>query len=167
MKAPPEKLSFGWAKFFAGIFFGSIISWMVFIYMYGVTQEQQVKIINELKDERNDLIRDKNILMESQERLNEENKRNLTVQEIKVTIINEKQYSLNKFTRFQLIEDVQNDLSHLLTQDIRSVSRNRELLRRAIENKVYKKDDRRFKLLVDTIYFDTTLEITLKIRSTK
>ncbi len=167
MKAPPEQLSFGWAKFFAGIFFGSVISWMVFIYQYGVTQEQQVKIINELKDKSNDLIRDKNILMESQERLNEENKRNLTVQEIKVRIINEKQYSLNKFTQFQLIEDVQNDLSHLLTQDIRSVSRNRELLRRAIENKVYKKDDRRFKLEVDTIYFDTTLEITLKIRSTK
>lgn len=167
MKAPPERLSYGWAKFFAGIFFGAVISWMVFIYQYGITQEEQVKTINTLRDERNDLIRDKNILMENTAQLNEENKRKLTVQEIKITIINEKQYNLNKFTMFQLREDVKNDLSHLLTQDIRSVSRNRELLRRAIENKVYKKDDRRFRLEIDTIYFDTTLEITLKIRSTK
>jgi hypothetical protein len=167
MRAPPEKISFGWAKFFAGVFFGAVISWMVFIYMHGVTQEQQVKLISELKTEKNDLIRDNNILIENQERLNEENKRSLTVQEIKITILNAKQYNLNQFTKFQLVEDVQNDLSNLLTQDIKSVSRNRELLRRAIENKVYIKDDRRFKLEIDTIYFDTILEITLKIKTTK
>jgi len=167
MKAPPERLSIGWAKFFVGIFFGFIISWLVFIYMYGVTEEEQVKQISELKMINKSLIRDKNILIESTERLNKENKRNLTVQEIQVTILNYKQYNLNEFTKLRLVDDVKNDLSHLLTQDIKSVSRNRELLRRAVENKVYIKDDRRFKLEVDTIYFDTILEITLKIKSTK
>ncbi|WP_088068591.1 sporulation membrane protein YtrI [Gottfriedia luciferensis] len=167
MKAPPERLSQGWAKFFVGIFFGFVISWLVFIYMYGVTEEEQVKQISELQMINKDLIRDKNILIESTERLNKENKRNLTVQEIRVTILNSKQYNLNVFTTHQLISDVKNDLSHLLTQDIKSVSQNRELLRRAVENKVYIKDDRRFKLEIDTIYFDTVLEITLKIKSTK
>ncbi|PEJ57872.1 MULTISPECIES: sporulation membrane protein YtrI [unclassified Bacillus (in: firmicutes)] len=167
MKAPPERLSHAWAKFFVGIFFGFIISWLVFIYMYGVTEEEQVKQISELKMLNNEYLRDKNILIENTERLNKENKRNLTVQEIKVTILNSKQYNLNLFTQNQIISDVKNDLSHLLTQDIKSVSQNRELLRRAIENKVYIKDDRRFKLEIDTIYFDTVLEITLKIKSTK
>lgn len=167
MKAPPERLSFGWAKFFVGVFCGSIISWMVFIYMHGITQEEQVKNIKKLTTEKNELISFNNILKENQARLNKENKRNLTVQEIIVTILDVKQHKLNKFTKFQLEQDVENDLSHLLTQDIKSVSRNRELLRRAIENKVYIKDDRRFKLKIDTIYFDTIIEITLKIESTK
>jgi protein subunit release factor A len=101
------------------------------------------------------------------ERMNKEKKRNLTVQDIKVTILNYKQYNINAFTNNQLVTDVKDDLSNLLTQDIKSVSQNRELLRRAIENKVYIKDDRRFKLEIDTIYFDTVLEITLKIKSTK
>lgn len=167
MKAPPERLSHAWAKFFVGIFFGFIISWLVFIYFYGVTEEEQVKQISELKMLNKDYLRDKNIFVENMERLNKENKRKLTVQDIKVSIINYNQYNLNKFTQHQLVEDVKNDLSHLLTQDIKSVSQNRELLRRAIENKVYIKDDRRFKLEIDTIYFDTVLEITLKIKNTK
>ncbi|KQL37946.1 hypothetical protein AN960_13310 [Bacillus sp. FJAT-25509] len=167
MKAPPEQLSHGWAKFFVGIFFGFIISWLVFIYFYGVTEEEQVKQISELKMLNKDYLRDKNIFFENMERMNKENKRKLTVQEIKVTILNYKQYNLNEFTNLQLVNDVKDDLSNLLTQDIKSVSQNRELLRRAIENKVYIKDDRRFKLEIDTIYFDTVLEITLKIKSTK
>ncbi|MEH7348885.1 sporulation membrane protein YtrI [Gottfriedia acidiceleris] len=167
MKAPPEQLSHAWAKFFVGIFFGFIISWLVFIYFYGVTEEEQVKQISELKMLNKEYLRDKNIFFENMERMNKEKKRNLTVQEIKVTILNYKQYNLNEFTNLQLVNDVKDDLSNLLTQDIKSVSQNRELLRRAIENKVYIKDDRRFKLEIDTIYFDTVLEITLKIKSTK
>ncbi|PGL69147.1 sporulation membrane protein YtrI [Bacillus sp. AFS055030] len=167
MKAPPEQLSHSWAKFFVGIFFGFIISWLVFIYFYGVTEEEQVKQITELKMLNKEYLRDKNIFFENMERMNKEKKRNLTVQEIKVTILNYKQYNINVYTNHQLISDVKNDLSNLLTQDIKSVSQNRELLRRAIENKVYIKDDRRFKLEIDTIYFDTVLEITLKIKSTK
>ncbi|WP_088013442.1 sporulation membrane protein YtrI [Gottfriedia acidiceleris] len=167
MKAPPERLSHAWSKFFVGIFFGFIISWLVFIYFYGVTEEEQVKQISELKMLNREYLRNKNIFVENIERLNKENKRKLTVQEIKVTILNYKQYNINDFTNHQLVSDVKDDLSNLLTQDIKSVSQNRELLRRAIENKVYIKDDRRFKLEIDTIYFDTVLEITLKIKSTK
>jgi len=167
MKAPPERLSFGWAKFFAGIFFGSLISWFVFIYMHGVTQEHQIVLISNLKGEIIDLKKSNSTLIENHERLNEENKKNLIVQEIKVSILNAEQYNINKFTKHQVESAVVNDLNNLLTQDIKSVSQNRELLRRAIENKVYKKDDRRFKLEIDTIYFDTVLEITLKIKSTK
>jgi intein/homing endonuclease len=167
MKAPPEKLSFGWAKFFVGVFFGSIISWLIFIYMHGVTQEQQVVLINKLNTQIKELETSKSQLIENQQRLNEENKKSLTVQGLKISIINSRQYKLSQFTTLLIVNDVKNDLSHLLTQDIRSVSRNRELLRRAIENKVYAKDDRRFKLEIDTIYFDTILEITLKIKSSK
>lgn len=167
MKAPPEKLSFGWAKFFVGVFFGSIISWLIFIYMHGVTQEQQVVLINKLNTQIKELETSKSQLIENQQRLNDENKKNLTVQGLKISIINSRQYKLSQFTTLLIVNDVKNDLSHLLTQDIRSVSRNRELLRRAIENKVYAKDDRRFKLEIDTIYFDTILEITLKIKSSK
>ncbi|ODG90921.1 hypothetical protein BED47_09805 [Gottfriedia luciferensis] len=149
------------------MFFGFIISWLVFIYFYGVTEEEQVKQISELKMLNKQYLRDKNIFIENMERMNKEKKRNLTVQDIKVTILNYKQYNINAFTNNQLVTDVKDDLSNLLTQDIKSVSQNRELLRRAIENKVYIKDDRRFKLEIDTIYFDTVLEITLKIKSTK
>ena len=165
MKAPPEKISPRWAIFFVGVFFGAVISWLFFMYNYGITEEQQVRNLVEMQEEIKNLKRDKETLFENTERLNKENKKNLTVQEIKIQLTNTNQYKLNKFTSLLLINDVKNDLSHLLTQDIRSVAMNKELLRRAIENKVYQKDDKRFKLEIQTIYFDTVLEITLKIRN--
>ena len=165
MKAPPEKISPRWAIFFVGVFFGAVISWLFFIYNYGITEEQQVRNIVKMQKEIDDLRRYHTLLSENQERLNKENKKNLTIQEIKIQLTNTNQYKLNKFTSLLLENDVKNDLSHLITQDIRSVAMNKELLRRAIENKVYQKDDKRFKLEIQTIYFDTVLEITLKIRN--
>ena len=165
MKAPPEKISPRWAIFFVGVFFGAVISWLFFMYNYGITEEQQVRNLAEMQGKIDDLKRYNEILTEDQKKLNIENQKNLTIQEIKIQITNTNQYKLNKFTSLLLINDVKNDLSHLLTQDIRSVAMNKELLRRAIENKVYQKDDKRFKLEIQTIYFDTVLEITLKIRN--
>jgi hypothetical protein len=165
MRAPPEKISPRWAIFFVGVFFGAVISWLFFIYNYGITQEQQVRNLVKMQVEIDDLKREQEVLFENTERLNKENKKNLTVQEIKIQLINTKQYKINQFTSLLLVKDVKDDLSHLLTQDIRSVARNKELLRRAIENKVYQKDDKRYKLEIQTIYFDTVLEITLKIRN--
>ncbi|MBP0724053.1 molybdenum cofactor biosynthesis protein MoaA [Bacillus sp. RG28] len=165
MKAPPENISPRWAIFFVGVFFGAVISWLFFIYNYGITEEQQVRNIVKMQKEIDDLNRHHALLSENQERLNKENKKNLTIQEIKIQITNTYQYKLNKFTALLLENDVKNDLSHLITQDIRSVAMNKELLRRAIENKVYEKDDKRYKLEIQTIYFDTVLEITLKIRT--
>jgi len=164
MKAPPERISPRWSIFFVGVFFGAVISWLFFMYNYGITEEQQVRNLAEMQGQIDDLKRYNAVLTEDREKLNIENKKNLTVQEIEIRLTNTEQYKVNKFTSFQLIKDVKNDLSHLLTQDIRSVARNKELLRRAIENKVYQKDDKRFKLEIQTIYFDTVLEITLKIR---
>jgi low affinity Fe/Cu permease len=164
MKAPPEKVSPRWAIFFVGVFLGAVISWLFFIYNYGITEEQQVRNLAEMQGKIDDLKRYNEILTEDQKKLNIENQKNLTIQEIKILLTNTQQYKINQFTSYQLITDVKNDLSHLLTQDIRSVARNKELLRRAIENKVYQKDDKRFKLEIQTIYFDTVLEITVKIR---
>jgi hypothetical protein len=103
------------------------------------------------------------VLIDDVERLNEKNKEHLKIQDFKINIINYERYKLDSLTRHSLVDEVRKDLNHLIAKDIKSVAENKELLRKAIENKVYEFDEKKYKLTINSIYFDTTLEISLKI----
>ncbi len=54
-----------------------------------------------------------------------------------------------------------------LTKNIQSIAKNKDLLKKVIENKTYKHYDRLYRFKVDTISFDTVLEISITIEKEK
>jgi len=167
MRIPPLYQQPGWQRFFAGVFIGALISWFVFLFQYGVLQEQQVQMITKQQGTIKNLEDYRDTLIENEAKLNEENKKKLIIQDFKIDIINYKKFKLAPLTRHSLTDSVTKELNHLITMDIESVSKNKELLKKAIENKWYKIDDKNYKLQVYAVYFDTTLEISLKIELVK
>ncbi len=107
------------------------------------------------------------VLLEDQEKLNTENKRLLTIQEIKIKLINREKYDLDNLTLENMTTSIHNDLQHLLTKNIQSIAKNKDLLKKVIENKTYKHYDRLYRFKVDTISFDTVLEISITIEKEK
>ncbi len=163
MRIPPLYKKPGWQRFFAGIVIGALISWFVFLFQYGVFQEKQVKLIAKQQDRIYNLEQNRNTLIENYTKLNEENKKKLKIQDFRVEIIDYKKFNIDPLTLHNLTDAVVRDLNHLITKDIESVSKNKELLRKAIENKSYPLDDKMYKLQIYAVYFDTTLELSLKI----
>ncbi|MFD3445327.1 sporulation membrane protein YtrI [Microbacteriaceae bacterium 4G12] len=163
MRIPPLYRSPRWQIFFAGAAIGGILSWGIFLYVYGVFHEEQRTLILKQQDQIVQLKKHNHLLVEDQKKFNEENKRMLTIQNIKVDIINHEQYDVDSLAVHSLTTDVKNDLQNLLTQNIQSVAKNKGLLIAAIENKIYKRNEQSYHFQVHTIYFDTTLEISLKI----
>jgi hypothetical protein len=163
MRIPPYYEKPSWQRFFAGAFCGALISWGIFLGMYGILQEKQLHTIKEQKILIRNLSDRINVLIDDVERLNEKNKEHLKIQDFKINIINYERYKLDSLTRHSLVDEVRKDLNHLIAKDIKSVAENKELLRKAIENKVYEFDEKKYKLTINSIYFDTTLEISLKI----
>ncbi len=163
MRIPPYYKKPGWQRFFAGVFMGALISWFVFLYMYGVLQEKQIQLLEEQIATIDDLKDQKKLLLEDYEKLNEQNKNKLKIQEIEIEFLDTRKIELAGLTIHQLKSAVKKDLNHLIAKDIETVSRNKELLRQTIENKAYEIDDKNYRLQVYTIYFDTTMEILLKI----
>jgi hypothetical protein len=163
MRIPPYYEKPGWQRFFAGVFCGALISWGIFLGMYGILQEKQLHIMKEQKILIGHLEDQINVLIEDAERLNEKNKEKLKIQDFKINIINYEKFKLDSLTRHSLADAVKKDLNHLIAKDIKSVAENKELLRKAIENKVYEFDEKKYKLTIYAVYFDTTLEISLKI----
>jgi hypothetical protein len=164
MRIPPLYKSRYWQTIFGGMAVGGIISWIIFLYIYGEFHEEQRATIVKQEIEIKRLNDANHLLQEDQKKLNEENKRILTVQDIKIEILNHEQYDLDLLAVHGLTADVKSDLQNLLTKSVQSVADNKALLQKAIENKVYKRDDQLYRFEVRTIYFDTILEISLKIK---
>ncbi|TKI97260.1 molybdenum cofactor biosynthesis protein MoaA, partial [Bacillus cereus] len=91
----------------------------------------------------------------------------LTIQEIKIKLINREKYDLDNLTLENMTTSIHNDLQHLLTKNIQSIAKNKDLLKKVIENKTYKHYDRLYRFKVDTISFDTVLEISITIEKEK
>ncbi|WP_410983446.1 sporulation membrane protein YtrI [Bacillus cereus] len=167
MRVPNASTAKRWYLFLAGAAVGGILSWFIFLYIYGVFQQEQASTIAEQKQIIKQQKEKLHVLLEDHDKLNKENKQLLTIQEIKIKIANGDKYDLDNLTLENITTSIHNDLQHLLTKNIQSIAQNKELLKKAIENKVYKHYDRIYRFKVDMISFDTVLEISINIKQEK
>jgi hypothetical protein len=164
MRIPPHYNYPTWQRFFAGVAIGALISWFVFLHLFGVLQEKQVRKIIELQDKIADLEDEIRIWQEDYVKQNKINKKKLMVQEISVHLVNAEQYKLDSYTTFRIEDSVREDISHLKAKDIETVYNSRELLKRAIENKTYTINEQPYKLEIHQMFVFTTLSIELKLK---
>lgn len=163
MRIPPLYEKPTWQRFFVGIFFGSIISWFVFLFIFGELQEDQLKEIVKQQSEIKEL-KNKNQLLEKDfEELNEKNQKQLKVRDISITLTNDKQLKLDSLTTFFLKNGAKEELKHVLNNNIETVVENKELVIKTLENKTFEVDDQKYKLIVKQLYLFTTLELYLEI----
>ncbi len=167
MRVPPYHQKPGWQRFFAGVVIGALISWFVFLFQFGILQDKQIQKISEQELEIADLQKSKEILIEDAKKLNEENKSKLKIQDFEIVFANRKKVELSSLDLHHMKTAVLEDLNSLIGQDIQSLSKNKELLFRTIENRLYEMDDKTYKLKIHTVFVDTTLEISLNIELVK
>lgn len=163
MRIPPYYRKPSWQQLFAGMAIGGAISWCIFLYIFGVWQEEYSRQIHEQEKTIIKLNNDKKIWQEEFQALNKKTIEQMTVQEIKIKIINPEKYDFDLLSVFQVEEDVKNDISMMIAKDLETVYKSRELLRRAIENKVVRVNNKRYRLEVREIFIYTALSIRLEI----
>ena len=163
MRIPSHYKRPGWQRFFAGIFIGILIGWTFFIYQFGhihddliiKLRKQELTITNQ-----NDRIE---TLLSDQKKLNEENQKNLTVQEIDITFTNARNLKLNELTVYELRQHALNELKFLEGKNISTVAATRELMLKAVENKIFKVGETRYRLTTKQFVLYTTIELHMKI----
>ncbi len=163
MRIPPHYQQPTWQRFFAGTAIGAIISWGVFLFIFGVIQEKHSIIINEQKQTIQDLENDKKIYQEEYTKLNKEAQKKLTIQEIKIHLTNGDRYLFKDFRIKNIENRIKEDLSDLIAKDIESVSSSQLLIERAIENRSLDFDGKKYKLEMTKLLLHTTLYIEVEI----
>ncbi|MGM0853423.1 MAG: sporulation membrane protein YtrI [Bacillota bacterium] len=164
MRIPPFYRLPSWQRFFAGMVVGGIISWMIFIFMFGTMHEKQTQLIEEQKNDISKLKNTLSYLQEEYKQLNTENEDELTIQEVKVKIINNTKTKVELLSIHETEDQLSEDLRSLLTKDLETVYGNKELIKKIIENKTVKLNDKSFNLKVREMYFYTTTQITLELK---
>ncbi len=164
MRIPPYYRRPSWQRFFAGMAIGGAISWCIFLYIFGVWQEENAKLIRKQQNEITELNNDIKIWQEDYKELNKQNLEKITVQKIKIKILNGERYKLDDLSIFEKEEEVRDDIKMVLAKDLEEVAKNKDLIKKIIENKPIKINDKRYKLTVKEMTIFTTLTIQLEIQ---
>jgi hypothetical protein len=166
MRIPPYYQKGSWQRFFAGAVVGGILSWIIFVYMFGIYQDIQITYITKQSKQIEDLKDDIKIWQEDYTKLNEENQKGLTLQEINVKLVNAEKYKFNDSIRkLQLESEARKDINHLIAKEISTIYENQELIIKAIENKTITIDGKHYQLEVRGIYLlYTNLEIQVAMK---
>ncbi|WP_163526579.1 sporulation membrane protein YtrI [Halobacillus ihumii] len=163
MYIPPQVRSTEWRRFYAGMVFGIIIGYLLFVFINGQLQEQLVEENIELSTKLKDAEAKYENLLNAEEEEEEEHKEGLTVQEITVEFQNAKDLEVDKLTQHQLSSMVKDQLTSVTGSKIEEISRQREIIISAIENKQFKVDDFIYHLTVEQLVIANELLISLSI----
>jgi hypothetical protein len=164
MRIPPLYRNPGWQRFFAGMAVGGMISWCIFLYIYGVWQEKNTELIHKQQQDIIDLNNEKKIWQEEYKEINKRNIEQLTVQKINIKITNSEKYKLDSLSVLETEDSVRDDISMMLAKDIETVYKSKDLFKKIIENKQIKINEKRYKLKVKEMVIYTNLTIQLEIQ---
>lgn len=164
MRIPPLYRRPAWQRFFSGMAVGGAISWCIFLYIYGVFQEKNTELIRKQAQDIVDLNEEKKIWQEEYKEINKRNIEQLTVQKINIRIMNWEKYKLDSLSVLETEDSVRDDISMMIAKDIETVYKSKDLLKKIIENKQIKINDKRYKLKVKEMVFYTNLSIQLEIK---
>jgi hypothetical protein len=153
-----------WQRFFAGMAVGGAISWCIFLYIYGVWQEENTELIRKQKEDIVDLNNEKKIWQEEYKQMNKRNIEQLTVQKINIKIMNSEKYKLDSLSVLETENAVRDDISMMLAKDLDTVYKSKDLLKKIIENKPAIINEKRYKLKVKEMVIYTNLTIQLEVQ---
>ena len=163
MRVPPFRHSKNWDRFFFGTVIGALLSWLIFLFMFGEMQEQQAKTIREQREMIADLEKEKKIWQEEFQKLNEKNMQMLTVQEIVVKIANGDKYKLDRLSVFEIEERIKESIGMILAKDLNLVFNSRELIRNVVEYTPIKVNDKRYRAVIKEMVIYTTVTLQLEL----
>ena len=156
MRIPPYYQKPTWQQFFAGTVIGGVISWFIFLFIFGEWQEDYSKEITKQQNVITDLKKEKIIWQEEFNKLNKDNQAKITVQNIYIKIKNKDKYHLDQLSVFEMEDNIKGDIGMMVAKDIETVYNSRELIKKIIENKILPVNDKRYKVKVTELTIYTT-----------
>jgi len=164
MHIPPYHKKESWQRFFIGMFFGGIIAYCIFIYMYGSMYERLVEQNLNLQSELTELEKQNEVLLQDKKDLDEKSKESYTIDSIEINITNKKQLRLERLIVHQLEEMIKQEINHIIGQDISVVAENDQLLLSTIENKTFSIDDLNYYFEIQQLTIAKKVKITAKAK---
>ncbi|GAB3065205.1 sporulation membrane protein YtrI [Virgibacillus ainsalahensis] len=164
MHIPPLYKKKTWQLFIIGTVVGGVLSYLVYIYMYGSLYEQVVEENLQIQSELTELQSQNEALLEDNADLDEKSKEPVTVDAIEISFANQEELRLDRLIVHQLEEMIKEEINHLIGQDLSIVAESDQLLEAAIENKGFSVDGFTYYFEVHKLYITKTIKLNLETK---
>ncbi|MGP4041599.1 sporulation membrane protein YtrI [Gracilibacillus sp. D59] len=166
MHIPPYHKRPSWQRFLAGVAIGTIIGYIIFIYMFGELQEKWIEENLALRGDLQDLKLDYENLRKNHEALDQQTKKGLQVTEINIEFLNLEELNIesDRIMIRQLEEAIRKEAAHAVGKSVDDIVGSIDLLLGTIENKTINIDDFRFQAEVKRIIISETLYLSIKLK---
>ncbi|WP_134338495.1 sporulation membrane protein YtrI [Filobacillus milosensis] len=164
MHIPPYYKKPSWQAFFIGVLVGVVIGYLFFLYLYGEHTERWIEENLTLEKELKEVNKEYELLKKDTDQLSEENQKKLTIQDVEVKLLNAKQLKLDRFTTLHLTDLIEDEIGTVMGQNIESVHGQRELLKRTLENKIFKVNNITYNVEIVELTIYTTLYVSVNIK---
>ncbi|WP_058307112.1 sporulation membrane protein YtrI [Gracilibacillus massiliensis] len=166
MHIPPYYKRPALQRFLAGICIGTIIGYLIFIYMFGELQEKWIEENLALRSKLQDLTQTYETLLENHQALDEQSKEGLQVNEIKINFLNLKELKLenDRLMIHELEEAIRTEANHAVGKNVEDIANSIDLLISTIENKTINIDDFRYQAEVSRVIVNETLQLSIRLK---
>ncbi|WP_208592251.1 sporulation membrane protein YtrI [Gracilibacillus suaedae] len=166
MHIPPYYKRPSWQRFLAGVAIGTIIGYIIFIYMFGELQEKWIEENLALRGDLQDLRQSYENLRKNHEALDQQTKKGLQVGEINIEFLNLEELNIDsdRIMIQQLEDAVRTEASHAIGKSVDEIINSIDLLISTIENKTINIDDFRFQAEVRRIIVTETVYLSIELK---
>ena len=161
---PPYYKKRTWQSFFLGVLAGVIVGYIFFLFVYGKHTERWIEENMEIRTELKQVKQENDLLKQDKENLNEEHEEKLTIQSFEINLDNAEELELDRFTEYELTERIEDELNPVIGRNIASVSDQRDLLIRTIENQTYHVRDIDYSVTISHLTVAPILVITVEVQ---
>ncbi|RCW66307.1 sporulation membrane protein YtrI [Saliterribacillus persicus] len=167
MHIPPYYKRSSWQRFFSGCVIGSILAYLIFLFIYGRFYEEWVEENLYLRSQLRDLEKNYQTLEENHLALDKKSKENILIEEVNVQFENLKALKLqnDRMMVHQLEEAVKQEIEHIIGKEIDVVSETVELLITSVENKRYKVDEFYFQAEINTLILSNVTVVKINLNT--
>lgn len=150
--------------FIIGFTTGTIVAYMLFTFMYGKMYEQLLETNLSLKTTVTELTEQNEALLQDKAHLNEKQKSDVTVHSIDITFLNPTELKLDRLMLHQFNDILLREISHIIGQDIVTLSENDRLLISTLENKLITLTESTYSFEVTRLTIAKNVKITLNVK---
>lgn len=150
--------------FLLGLATGVVIAYILFTFMHGKIYGQLLENYLSLKSEITELTEQNEALLQDKEDISEQSKEQITVQSIDITFENPTDLKLDRLMIHQFDEILRREISHLIGQNIATLSESDQLLISTIENKTITFTEFSYSFTVTRLIIGQNVKITLNVK---
>ncbi|GAE92978.1 hypothetical protein JCM21714_2007 [Gracilibacillus boraciitolerans JCM 21714] len=166
MHIPPYYKRPAMQRFLAGVCLGTIVGYILFIYMFGELQEKWIEENLTLRAELQELNQTYETLVKSHKELDEQTKDGLVVNEIEIEFLNLRELKLetDRLMVHKLEEAIRTEANHAIGKKVIDIANSIDLLINTIENKTINIDDFRYHAEVSRIIVNEKVKFSIKLK---